>query len=177
MSNVLPFENVVRLKRVMRAKFVLTGALIIAASAIAGLVALAPSFFVIYFPGAAIEQNAQAGVSGQDAKRREDGETTSRIRILLSELSSLTAASTPVSELVESVYQARPAGVTIGGIAYARGMPSTITIVGEARSRDDVSAFRNVLAEDKRYEKVSVPVAALVGALAGNFTITLSGQF
>ncbi|MBI5456264.1 PilN domain-containing protein [Candidatus Kaiserbacteria bacterium] len=175
MTNLLPPEDTKQLVRTAKAKFLYTGSFVIAAAAIAGIVALSPSFFLAYFSKA--DSGAETVPSGEEAQRRQDQEASSRVRALLAEISSVTEEKMPISEAIESAYVLRPPGVTIGAVAYAGGKPGTITLAGSAKSRENVSAFRDALAKSGSFENVSVPVGALVGALEGGFTITLTGNF
>lgn len=177
MTNVLPHDELVRMARSARAKFILTGALVCAGAAFAGIVALSPAFFVVYFARVASPEGSGAVATEQEMQRKADQEAAGRIRVLLQEIASATTKHMSASDAIAGAYTLRPAGITIGGVAYTAGTPGTITLVGSAKTREDVSAFRDALARDARFEHVSVPVAALVGALEGNFTITLTGKF
>ncbi len=177
MTNVLPHNELLRMAQRARAKFVLTGALVCAAAALAGIVALSPAFFVVYFSRAASTEVSGAVAQDQELQRKTDREAAGRVRVLLQEIAFVTKKHMSASDAIAGAYSLRPTGVTIGGVAYSEGEPGTITLVGSAKTRDDVSAFRDALARDTRFEHVSVPVAALVGALEGNFTITLTGKF
>lgn len=176
MTNVLPPEKLQQLRSGVRAKFVMTAALVLAVAAIAGLIALAPAFFVVYF--SKIKSPAELSTQGDaEMQRRADQEIAARTRALLKEVATLTKKPISPSEAITAAYSLSPKGVTVGGAAYTKGEPGTITLVGVAKSRDEVSAFRDALEGDDRFVTVSVPVAALVGVLEGNFTITLTGKF
>lgn len=176
MTNVLPQSRLQELSREARAKFMLTGSLVLATAAVAGIVALAPAFFVVYFSRAANSGELNAALD-TETQRREDQQAAARTRVLLQEVSMLEKRETPASEAIAAAYALKPSGVTVGGVAYTKGDSGTITLVGVAKSRDEVSLYRDALSKDKRFATVSVPVSALVGALEGTFTITLTGRF
>lgn len=177
MSNVLPSEKLAHNRAEVRAKLVLTTGLVLSAAAIAGILSLMPAFFLAYFPRVPSVDGAAVAGTENEAQRRADQETAMRIRTLLSEVTAITTGKPSPADIIAEAYAQKPLGITFAGATYTKGEPSTITILGFGKTRDDVSAYRDLLAEDPRFQKVSVPVAALVGALDGNFTITISGQF
>ncbi len=60
---------------------------------------------------------------------------------------------------------------------YQSGEQGQIVIAGTASAREPVNDFRSALMATGLFDGVSVPVAALVGALEGNFSMTLTGKF
>ncbi|TSC87038.1 MAG: hypothetical protein G01um10148_143 [Parcubacteria group bacterium Gr01-1014_8] len=176
MSNILPPEALARIRSSLWVKFILATGLVLSGAAVAGIISLMPAFFLVYFPHVAPAEGP-ASSTENETQRRADQDTAMRIRTLLTEVTVITDKKVSPVEMIAEAYALKPAGVTVGGATYTKGTPNTITLVGVAKTRDDVGAFRDVLAKDARFEKVSVPVAALVGALEGNFTITISGQF
>jgi hypothetical protein len=134
--------------------------------------ALAPALFMVAAPEQAGLQ--QPEVAEQEAAHRE---AISHTRAMLAELAPLAKERRSFHEALTTALAAQPDGVEISNVAYRSGDIGTIVLTGTASGRENVNAYREALSNSGAFESVSVPVAALVGALAGNFTITLSGAF
>lgn len=173
MTNVLPSGDVQEVLRAAQARFFLVGGIAFALAGIGSCLALAPALFMVAAPEEGVPQ--QPEVAQQEAAHRE---AVSHTRAMLAELAPLAKERRSFHEALTTALSARPDGVEISSAAYrSSGEQGTIVLTGTAEGREHVNAYRQSLSDSGAFESVSVPVAALVGALAGNFTITLSGTF
>jgi hypothetical protein len=172
MTNVLPSSDMQAVLRAARARFLLTGGIAFALAGIGSCLVLIPALFM----AAAPEEGAlqQPEVAQQEAAHRE---AIFHTRAMLAELAPLATERRSFHEALTTALAAQPEGVEIASVAYRSGSAGTIVLTGTASGRENVNAYREALSDTGAFETVSVPVAALVGALAGNFTITLSGAF
>lgn len=177
MTNVLPSEAREHMMRIMRARFILTGSLVVAGTACIAILAILPAFLSVYVPDSYVDPASTGAASDSEVQVKLDREAIARTKVLLTELAPLARDTASASAVISAVYNLRPSGITIDRISYRPGAPGTMSITGTTVNRESVSAYREKLARDGRFENVTVPVAALVGTLAGSFTITLSGTF
>jgi hypothetical protein len=146
-----------------------------AAVAVVAILALLPAYFSLVIPRMSLS-SVQVSEE-QRAQEEEDRVVSSRMRALLTALAPYAESRPSVSDVISKAISLRPSGITLQRITYQAGALGEITFIGEALSREQVNEYRETLAEDPVFESVSVPVAALVGASAGNFTMTLKGNF
>lgn len=145
--------------------------LFLGASAITTL-ALLPSLLV--FRVASSGSAAQPGTSGAPPA---DISVISTAQQLLVQLSPVAGTSTAPIEAITAALSARPQGVAIDHITYSGGPSSSLILSGTAARKESVNEYKTALVADKRFSAVSVPVAALLGADSGRFTVTLGGIF
>ena len=174
MSNVLPASYKKRVIRSARARFVVVGATVLSIGAVISIVSLLPAFLSVYLPRTALSNTPLPTETAQTEAARAEVAST---HALINELGPLMKERRPFSELVAVIFDRVPEGVAITNIEYVVGTPGTIMVSGTTKQRENVNLYREALAADDRFESVSVPVAALVGVLSGNFTVTLMGDF
>lgn len=174
MSNILPLSYRTKVMHAARARFILVGAGVLSVAAAIAILALLPAFLSVYLPRVALSNTPPSKDAEQTAAARG---AVSSTRTLINELKPLTQDKTSYSQIVGVIFDLVPSGVTINNIQYTAGKPGTITVSGTTARRENISIYREALARDKRFDNVTVPVAALVGILAGNFTVTLTGTF
>lgn len=177
MSNVLPIEAREKIMRSTLARLVMTGTLVCSLSAIVAILALTPAFLMFAIPLMQTDGVLSAAGAEQAALHKENRATVTRVRALLAALSSFAEKKPPPHALIEKMYARKPAGVDIDTIKFLAGPPGQIIITGSSGAREPVNDFRTALKEEEVFAEVSVPVAALVGALDGQFTMTLKGAF
>jgi hypothetical protein len=131
--------------------------------------ALSPSLLVLVITQ--ISSDKQNGALGGDQTK-----LVNDAQALVVQLGAVAATSSP-ARTVADVVAKRPKGVTLSRIVYTAGTPATLELTGAATQREQVSAYRALLASDSRFASVSVPINALLGADNGNFTITMTGRF
>jgi hypothetical protein len=131
--------------------------------------ALSPSLLVLVITQ--ISSDKQNGALGGDQTK-----LVNDAQALVVQLGAVAATSSP-ARTVADVVAKRPKGVTLSRIVYTAGTPATLELTGAATQREQVSAYRALLASDSRFASVNVPINALLGADNGNFTITISGRF
>lgn len=184
MTNVLPSNTQTAIMRKTSARFLLTGGIILTCSGIIACLSLVPAFLAAQVP----ENSASGGANGElVAQEQEDRKTVTRLRTFLIELSPFLAEKISVHDAMQTALALAPEDISITGVGYKIEVQEQeegkdpiktgqITITGVA-SRDDVNAFREALIQEPTFKSVAIPVAALVGAREGNFTMTLSGDF
>ncbi|HWO07694.1 MAG TPA: PilN domain-containing protein [Candidatus Paceibacterota bacterium] len=172
MSNVLTGEAKKNLDRRMRARFVFIGASIVSLAALVAALALAPAFVSV--------QIAQASLHAPSLEEtraaQDDQEKVARAQSLVTALGPLTHASSSVSDALALALELQPRSISITALTY-QAATHQIVLSGTSQSREAVNEFRDALREAGAFTDVSVPVAALVGAQEGRFTITLTGDF
>lgn len=162
--------------RAARARFLLTGALVLSVAALIAILALIPAYLSVALPRMSLADAIQTD-DKERSQEESDREIGSKTRALLATLAPFSEERPRVYSLIARAYALRPSGITIERMTYAAGTRGEITIVGTALSREHVSTYRAALAAESAFTSVSVPVAALVGASLGRFTVTLSGEF
>lgn len=177
MSNVLGAEWRGRIKHTALARFVAMGSIVCALAALIAILALVPAFISATIPLWANSGDTSVGESEQAVAQTANRTDAARIRSMLAVLAPFATDSPSVGELISRAYTLRPAGLLIETIKYQAGTPGQISITGISEAREPVNDFRTTLAKEEAFKGVSVPVAALVGALDGRFTITLTGTF
>ena len=156
-------------------RFLLTGSLVFSAAATAAIPKLMPAYFAAVLPRMSL--SGPQLDNEQRVQEESDREIASRTRSLLAALMPFSEEQPAIYERIAKANSLRPSGVTIERITYQRGETGEITIAGIAQSREHVNAYREALEGEPLFERVSVPVAALVGASEGNFTVSLYGKF
>lgn len=171
MANVLPRETQRDVRSSYRARFVLVGSLVFGACGIVSLLALVPAYAIV-----SAERNAAADtlISLPPSTDRED---LSRAQALARELKPAASSTISLLPVLGEILSARPQGVAVSSMHITRGDPGTISLTGTAPSRDEINAYRAILAENPRFEDVSVPIGTLTGPGNGSFSATLSGVF
>jgi Tfp pilus assembly protein PilN len=170
MSNVLPQNARKKLLGDIRARFLLVLSVALLVAAIVGLLSLAPALISVRIAQESLRSTEAA--AGEAA--REDQQKQVRAQALIDALKPVMNASSSPMESVAAALLARPANISITTITYSKG---TIILSGTSRNRQAVNAYSEALGNDERFTTVAVPVAALVGAQEGRFTVTLNGNF
>lgn len=174
MANVLPQRERIAVARRINVRFLFIGACFLAAGAVVALLALIPSLISVRIARASAESSVPAA-SPEDVN--DDQAAANNAQKLIAVLKPLVQATTSPSEVVGKALAQRPAGIAITTITYTGGTPGKLVLSGTSATRDAVNAFRAALEHSGVFDSVSVPVAALVGAQEGEFTVTLSGSF
>ncbi|MEY4747253.1 MAG: hypothetical protein RLZZ416_302 [Candidatus Parcubacteria bacterium] len=170
MSNVLPLIEAKSTWSTYRSRLVLLGALVILVLAILALLSLLPSYLALR-----VDESA-APAKSADIATKDDQDAIAHAQALLALLSPY-ATTTDVTEAVRRAITARPKGVAIDRISYARGAESVIIVNGSAFSRENIKAYRAALSTEKLFKTVSVPISDLAGSGSGTFSVTLRGNF
>ncbi len=177
MSNILPPAERIRIARAARDRVVLSASVMLSLAAIVALLALIPSLVTVAIPLMTSGNVPSAAETERAALHEENRTQASRTRLTLAVLAPFAEERAPVYARILQLYAVRPDGVEIETIRYQSGTPGQITVMGASDAREPVNDFRTALVSGGTYASVSVPVAALVGALEGRFTMTLSGTF
>jgi energy-coupling factor transporter transmembrane protein EcfT len=171
MANVIPREGLSKMQKRNTARFLLIGALMIGGAAVIAILAILPAYVSVRVARAALDSTNQ-GVGTESLG--EDQAAAVRTQGLITNLSPIANATTsPVDALMTALAQ-KPAGISITTFTYTSGT-KTLLLTGTSQQREAVNAFRDALEASGRFGSVAVPVAALVGAQEGRFTVTLGG--
>ena len=174
MSNLFPPEALKAVRGFYRARFVLVGSLVLIAGGLIALLALVPAYSLVNTNRAAANDLLGSAASSSLKSNRND---LIRAQQLVKELRPIASSTVSVLEVLADVLGARPPGLVVLSVNFARGNPGTITLNGTAPSRDEINAYRTVLAKDPRFKSVSVPIGVLAGSDDGHFSLTLKGTF
>ncbi len=142
--------------------------------AVAGLIALtaiAPAFISLRIARAALDSPATVERTAADELAGKEAQN------LIAALKPIAVATSSPSAAVTLALSKKPAGVSIQSITYTGGATPKITMTGTSKTRESLGAFRSALQATGAFSRVEVPVAALVGAQEGRFTLTLFGGF
>ncbi|MDO8521700.1 MAG: hypothetical protein Q7S08_00220 [bacterium] len=179
MSNVLPKETLQVEWSRFRTRLVLVGSLILLATAALSGAALLPAHIALQIEekNAAQQSVNKSGVLSDAVQQvRSERNDVMRAQVLLDSVSPIVSATSSPTEIISAVLALRPSSVRIDRIIFVSGEKGTITIDGTSQGRESINQYREALSGSSRFEGVSVPVGALVGAEGGKFTITLSGK-
>ena len=111
-----------------------------------------------------IDTNRQAHGSGQLAAEIRDANT--RINLLANVQDKIF-----LSSIIEDIVNERPVGAHVGNATTK----TSITLSGNAATRDILVAFKRSLEADPRFEKVFLPVSSLAQDTNINFTMSVNG--
>lgn len=173
MANLLPPQEQKRMRAHVRSRFIATGSLVAIVCGVVALLALLPVYAIIRGAGDSSEGPAVQGGLSQE----EDREEIARARLLLRDLKPVTVVATSSLEMLADIFKARPKGTIITSIFFDRGEEGVITLAGTSASREDITAYRDLLAKDARYKSVTVPIGVLAGTAGKAFTLTITGSF
>ncbi|OGG57919.1 hypothetical protein A2853_03250 [Candidatus Kaiserbacteria bacterium RIFCSPHIGHO2_01_FULL_55_17] len=173
MTNLLSPQALREAQHFHRDRFILVGSVVSILCSTIALLALAPAYITVR-TGDVVGTSVSPSPTLSGNTDRED---LARARTLLVELQPLVSSTSSVLTTFDVALGARPSGITVSKIRYARGEPATIVIEGASRSREDINTYRTTLASDTRFSSVSVPIGALAGIEDGHFTMTLTSTF
>lgn len=173
MANVLPKKSLRAMRRFHRDHFILVGSSVAFVCGLIAFLSLLPAYVIERFERSVATDSAEV-VSLPQSTVRDD---LVRAQVLAKELQPFASSTVSALPFLEEVLTARPSGVKITMMSFSRGESGTIVVSGTAPSRDEISAYRTVLASGARFQSVSVPIGALAGSEDGRFSITLTGNF
>lgn len=173
--NLLPESARASVAAAYRNNILLVGALTLLFIACMALLALAPATLVSSEKNAAAELTVFEPRSAQSVQDRENALET---QSLLALFAPLATSTTPVTRAIEETLLLRPPGVSVEAVSFTKGAKGTLVISGISNGRDALNAYKIALLNRGIFNRVSVPVNALVGASSGGvFSITLTGEF
>ncbi len=172
MSNLLPEKNRQSIRREYLARFILAGSFLAIGLAFFAILALSPSYGVLY-----MTRPATIAQATQIKESKTEELDVARAQSLLIQLGPAASATSTVSRAIEIALSGRPAGVHIDTISYKAGADSTILLSGVADTRGVLDKYRTTLQADSRFSSINLPVGDLIGIKGGRFTITLAGKF
>jgi len=174
MSNVLPLSAQKSVWSFYRSRFLFVGSIAAILVAILAFAALLPAYMATRSLGKSLgDSESMLPASEEDQNERA---LILRARTLISELAPV-AERPGVFEALTEALEARPNGIVIQRMQIKKEDRQTIVIGGTASDRSRISAYRDALIKNSRFEQVDVPVGALAGAEGGQFSITLTGAF
>lgn len=172
MANVLPPEDQKIIMRTQIARFVLVFSAVALICACATYLALTPSYLTLVFGDVKVQSNL-----GGHASTTSDASVMRETKATITQLNSITSATSSASQILSAIISEKPEGVTISELNFTSGSPGKIVIVARAARLNLIQTYRDTLKADAHFESVNIPVSALVGSANDNFTITLSGTF
>lgn len=171
MANILPPDRLKRLRKTQWARLLLAFGAVATTLGIIALASLIPSYLTIRL-------GPRAPESASELKNASSTIAVTEVQNLVTILGPLIATTTTSMEAIRSAVAPHPSGVHIDRIEFSKGtVASTIVIGGVADASSNIEAYRALLAADRRFSQVSVPVNALAGATKGRFAITITGRF
>lgn len=177
MANLCTIEHLRSLNRMRIAHVMTTVGILMAIMAAISTIALVPSWHIarqeyvtakeeIAILTGAIEE--RSGKTGVEALREG--------RDLLNVASGILSRGTRMTDAL-SVVHTDISGIDIVRISYEYyPQASTITISGEATSRETFVSYVDALRKDARFKNVSAPVATMART-GGPFSVTVVGDF
>jgi len=170
MMNLLPEKARSAISWDMAHRMLLSSSLLLFGAALVTLLSLAPGLLVLIVgvPGTQVT----AASSGKSA----DTSAIAQTQALISQVSPAIATTTAPTRAIVVALSLKENNITVDHITYSSDGQSLV-LSGSAGVKDSVNSYRAVLAADRRFSSVTVPVSALVGADSGKFTITLTGNF
>lgn len=170
MSNVLTKEELRRVRKQFRLRCILVGGAMLALGATLAILALTPAFIFLRMAESALE-SSQVEMS---ATAKSDQAAHVRSLAIVNSLKPVVGATTTPAGVISRALTHKPSGVRITALNYTKGQ---LVLSGISSNRQATGAFRDALDVDEYFTSVALPVAALVGAQEGRFTITLRGNF
>ena len=171
MANLLPEKDQKKIASDFRSRLILAGSYLMLGSAFFAALALFPSYAILF------ATRPQEATRTARIQNKADEKDLARTQVLVNQISPILSASSSVSAAILAAVADKPKGVHLDHITYAGAKTQDIIISGAADNRDEINLYRNTLAKDSHFTRVSVPVGALVGAEGGRFTLTLGGNF
>lgn len=168
MSNVLPLSEKKNQIRRFRLRFLAVGGAVLALSGVVASLSLLPALISIRIA----ESSVTRAAAEASASIQEEQAQALRAQNLIDATMPLATATSSPMDILFFVLGEKPAGVSVTGMTVT---PEIITLTGNSGSRVALNAYRDTLNASGRFGSVVVPVAALVGAQDGRFSITLSG--
>ncbi len=169
MTNLLPPVAQKKVWRWYRARIVTVFSLALIVLAMLFMLALIPSYL-------ALSAVAPRDVSGTQSPRKiDDAQAMTRAQTIVKHVLPVLVSTSSPSVFIEAALSEQPPGVTLSHIAYSPNAASgpTLVIAGTA-TRDKVAAYRDALSKNPLFTSATVPVSALLGTSAAEFTITLN---
>ncbi|PIR84143.1 hypothetical protein COU18_00080 [Candidatus Kaiserbacteria bacterium CG10_big_fil_rev_8_21_14_0_10_51_14] len=171
MSNLLPRDAEKAIWRMYLGRFILAGSLVAIISAALATFALLPMYVALHSD----KSGAPELSSGEKrAATQQERSEIAHAQSLVTTLSPFLSAPSTVSVAIETALTLRPKGVYVDRIRYVSG---EIMLVGEASTREGISAYRQALQSNSYFTTVSVPIGDLAGTQGGRFSVTLTGTF
>lgn len=172
--NLLPELARVRVKTeyILRATFV--GALVLVCTALVVLFALLPAI-VVSSPHSQLQERSSFESLGEQS--RKDREEIAYTQALLTEIAHVATSSPSLITIFDKVFFLQSSGVRIESISFFSDKERTLIVSGVSSGRDTLNKYRNALVDAHIFNRVSLPVDALVGGSLGPFSMTLSGGF
>ena len=170
MSNVLPPEEKNLILRRFRERFIALGALVLLLGAGVASLSLLPSLILVSSAEASLRRATEAA----SKTVREDQVIQTRTLALIQALQGAIQATSSPTQVLQRALELKPKGLKITSISAEKGK---MLLSGISDRRESINAYREALEKSSIFTSVAIPVAALVGAQEGRFTVTLTGNF
>lgn len=154
-----------------RRKALLVGASLFLFVACVALLALLPAVLVV---SEQREVDDFAALESRSEQLRKDRIEAQEAQSLLAALSPVATSTAVAERVVKEALSLRPSGVFVNAIAWSSGDARTLVLSGMSQNREALNTYRARLEESGLFQRVAVPVSALVGSLSGFFSVTLT---
>lgn len=169
--NLLPDTARKHVAAEYRRRALLVGASLFLFVAFIALLALLPAVFVV---SEQREVDDFATLESRFEQLRKDRVEAQEAQALLAALSPVATSTVVVERVVKEVLSLRPSGVFVNAIAWNSENVRTLVLSGTSQNREALNTYRARLEELRLFQRVAVPVSALVGSVSGFFSITLT---
>jgi hypothetical protein len=162
---LLPEPEIKSLRREYHARLFVIFLFFLSCAIIAGIISLAPSFFLSQ------NQENQALIQTQELqKSRQAGgfdkieKDLAQSQLLVQKIKTNSGGSL-YYDVIQSILTHRTAGITLTSFDFAGSSSSAtstdVIIQGKALTRDDLIAFKKDLEQDKHFKQVELPISDL----------------
>lgn len=152
-----------------RARIVTVFSFALIALAVLFILALIPSYLAVQ---AVAPRELTDGLS---PRKVEDVQAVGRAQAIIAQLLPALRSTSSPSVFIDAALAARPPGVVLNHITYAPSgnAGGSVLVVHGLAMRDKVAAYREALSKNSLFTTATVPVSALLGTGAAQFSITL----
>lgn len=177
MANLCTIEHLRSLNRMRIAHAITTVGVLTAIMAAISTIALVPSWYIARQEYAATKAEITILTEAIEERSGKTGvEALQEGRDLLTVAEGIAARSTRMTEALSAVHITDP-GIDIVRVSYEYyPQASTITVSGEATSREVFVSYVDALRKDGRFKNISAPVATMART-GGPFSVTVVGDF
>lgn len=174
MLSFLPLQEQKRIRRMYYKRVATVVAIVLVVVSIVGLIALIPSYYLAQNKKAVLEQEFSAFMETGSLENETDPRAVlsamrTRMRVLhgLPESTLLSNVSVMLEETTN--------GIAITEIRYARadGDRAQFVVKGVARTRDELVAYQEALADREVFSAVELPISFLAHDTDVDFQITI----
>lgn len=176
---LLPAEERHRLRREYRMRLAIVVFLFVSFILALGIASLFPSFFY----SVNLEKDALAHKQALITSRKQSGAEKVESDLVLNQVTAQKISAeqnqVPFIDVIQRVLSHRKPDITIFSFAFDRNTTSTTTVgklilTGKAATREGLLAFKKVIAEDKMFTDLALPLSDLQKSRNLDYTLTFT---